>query len=122
MLQNELFIFIDPVAEGDLIRAKIRLDPMHPLFKGHFPGQPVLPGVVMVEIVKELLEIHIKKQTRLVKASDIKFLSLIIPEQDKLIQIVLKVSFLEGQITANAQLLDNDDLLFKFKGTFEGKH
>ncbi|HTD42429.1 MAG TPA: hypothetical protein VK671_17490 [Mucilaginibacter sp.] len=121
MLQNELFTFTDLVAEGDIVKANIKLDPLHPIFKGHFAGQPVLPGVCMMQMVKELLEVYIKKQTRLVKASDIKFLSVIIPEQDKLIQIVLKINFSDDMIKADAQLLDNAVSLFKFKGTFERK-
>jgi 3-hydroxyacyl-[acyl-carrier-protein] dehydratase len=119
MLQNELFTFIDLVDEGELVKANVKLDPSHPIFQGHFPGQPVLPGVIMVEIVKELLQGHIKKQTRLVKASDIKFLSVIIPELNNLIQVVLKINFVEDIIRVDAQLLDKAVSLFKFKGTFE---
>ena len=121
MLQNELFTFIDRVEEGEIVKANVKLDPSHPIFKGHFPGQPVLPGVIMVEIVKELLQVHIKKQTRLVKASDIKFLSVIIPELNNLIQVVLKINFVDDMIGVEAQLLDNAVFLFKFKGTFERK-
>ena len=121
MLQNKLFTFTDLLAEEGIIKANIKFHPLHPIFTGHFPGQPVLPGVIMLEMVKELLEIHIKRQTRLIKASDIKFLSVIIPEYDKLIQIVLKINSLDGMIRADCQLLDNSVSLFKFKGVFEEK-
>lgn len=119
MLQNELFTFTDIFAEENIVKANIKLNPAHQIFKGHFPGEPVLPGVCMTQMVKELLEAHIQKQTRLIKAADIKFLSVITPEQDKLIQIELKISFIDDMTRVDARLLDTDTILFKFKGIFK---
>ncbi|MEJ0079486.1 MAG: hypothetical protein WDM78_00620 [Puia sp.] len=31
------------------------------IFSGHFPGQPVLPGVCMMEMVAEVLGVYLKK-------------------------------------------------------------
>jgi 3-hydroxyacyl-[acyl-carrier-protein] dehydratase len=31
----------------------IKLNPEHVIYKGHFPGQPVLPGVCMLQMIKE---------------------------------------------------------------------
>ena len=28
----------------------------HEVFKGHFPGNPIMPGVCMMQIIKELTE------------------------------------------------------------------
>ena len=36
--------------------ANIILNKDHEIFKGHFPGNPVTPGVCMMQIVKELTE------------------------------------------------------------------
>ncbi|MDO3625796.1 hypothetical protein [Mucilaginibacter sp. BT774] len=119
MLQNELFTFTDILAEENTVKANVKLNPEHPIFKGHFPGEPVLPGVCMTQMVKELLEIYIQKQTRLIKASDIKFLSVIIPKQDKLIGIELKLFFVDDGIRTDARLLNKDITLFKFKGMFQ---
>ena len=119
MLQKELFTFTDIFAEENIVKANIKLNPAHQIFKGHFPGEPVLPGVCMTQMVKELLEAHIQKQTRLIKAADIKFLSVITPEQNKLIQIELKISFIDDMTRVDARLLDTDITLFKFKGIFK---
>lgn len=117
MLHNELFTFIDIVAEENIVKANVKLNPVHPIFHGHFPGEPVLPGVCMIQMVKELLEIYTQKQTRLIKASDIKFLSVIIPEQNT--QIELKTLPVDDGIRVDARLLDIEMPLFKFKGIFQ---
>jgi 3-hydroxyacyl-[acyl-carrier-protein] dehydratase len=119
MLQNKLFTFTDILAEENIVKANVKLNPGHQIFEGHFPGEPVLPGVCMTQMVKELLEIHIQKQARLIKASDIKFLSIVTPQQDKLIQIELKTLPVDDGIRVDARLLDIDVPLFKFKGIFQ---
>lgn len=38
------------------IRQRIRIDAAHPSLPGHFPGQPVVPGVVLLDRVAAALE------------------------------------------------------------------
>ena len=52
----------------------IRLDPSHPLFKAHFPGNPITPGVCLIRIATDLCGKVAGRELSLVGASDIKFL------------------------------------------------
>ena len=56
-----------------------QLNPSHKIFTGHFPNHPVLPGVAMLQIVKELLEKHLKKPLFLKKVNRIKYLNIVNP-------------------------------------------
>ena len=50
--QREPFLFVDEVLEieeGKRIVAKKYLDPEADFFKGHFPGKPIMPGVLIIE-------------------------------------------------------------------------
>ena len=50
--QREPFLFIDEVIEvkeGKRVVARKYLDPKSDFFKGHFPGNPVMPGVLTME-------------------------------------------------------------------------
>jgi 3-hydroxyacyl-[acyl-carrier-protein] dehydratase len=50
--QREPFLFIDEVIEieeGKRVVARKYLDPKADFFKGHFPGNPVMPGVLTIE-------------------------------------------------------------------------
>lgn len=72
--------------------AKIILNPEHPIFRGHFPGNPVTPGVCMMQIVKELSE-HITQQNlTLSSASNIKFMAIIDPEETPELMLDLAIS------------------------------
>ncbi|MDF2553676.1 MAG: 3-hydroxyacyl-ACP dehydratase [Chryseobacterium sp.] len=66
-------------AENGSYTAKISLNKDHDIFKGHFPGNPVTPGVCMMQIVKELTEEFVGKKLFLKSASNVKFMAIINP-------------------------------------------
>jgi 3-hydroxyacyl-[acyl-carrier-protein] dehydratase len=118
MPQNDLFTFSYPVTEADIVKADIKLNPLHQVFEGHFPGRPILPGVYMMQMVKEVVEAWTDKKIRLVLGQDLKFLSVINPEENVMVQIELKISTEDKKIRVVAQLLSNAVVFFKFKGVF----
>ena len=119
MLQNELFTFGSLRQEGDKVLTDITLNAAHPIFTGHFPAQPILPGACMMQMVKEVTANYLGAEARMVKADDIKFLSFIDPEKTGRIQLDLKINIIEELVTVEAKLLDNATPLFKFRGTFK---
>ena len=51
-------LLVDQVRElvpGDRCVSTFYVDPAREIFKGHFPGQPVAPGVCLLGLVKEAL-------------------------------------------------------------------
>jgi 3-hydroxyacyl-[acyl-carrier-protein] dehydratase len=118
MLQNHLFTVADLQADGETVKTNIILNPSHRIFKGHFPNQPILPGVCMMQIVKEVAETHLNKKLKLVLAQDIKFLSVINPEEHTVVHIELKINVEDERIKLSAQLQDEATVFFKFKGAF----
>jgi len=54
--QREPFLFIDEVIDAqtsEKVVAKKFINPEEPFFKGHFPGNPVMPGVLIVEAMAQ---------------------------------------------------------------------
>ena len=82
MLQGILYELVSVDAAG----ATIRLLPDSPVYKGHFPGYPITPGVCLVEIALELIaemadQVGHDERVRLVGAKNIKFTNPIIPSE-----------------------------------------
>ena len=55
---REPFLLVDSVQQVDLaqsaIAGRLTIDPQDPVFRGHFPGDPVYPGVLQVEAIGQL--------------------------------------------------------------------
>lgn len=66
-------------AEDGKFTAHIHLNKEHDIFKGHFPGNPVTPGVCMMQIIKELAEEFTGSKLFLKTASNVKFMAIINP-------------------------------------------
>ena len=63
----------------------------HELFEGHFPGKPVTPGVVLMQLFKEEAERFTESSLLLVRATNVKFISILDPKEDD--QLILESHF-----------------------------
>ena len=80
-------ILYEPV-RADAGGATVRLLPESAVYRGHFPGYPITPGVCLVQMALELIGEMAgqaghdgRKEVRLVGAKNIKFTSPVIPEE-----------------------------------------
>jgi 3-hydroxyacyl-[acyl-carrier-protein] dehydratase len=90
MLLNDFFIIDDWQPGNGLARAILRINWGHPIFEGHFPGRPVVPGACLLQIVKELVSMALGSEVRLTRADQIKFISMIGPDEDETMWMNLK--------------------------------
>lgn len=104
--------------DGDLT-ARIRIDPGHEIFKGHFPGKPVMPGVCMIQIVKELTERALEKELFLSVASNVKFMAIINPETDPELVLELTISGEDDLIKVRNTTSFGDTVALKLSATFK---
>jgi 3-hydroxyacyl-[acyl-carrier-protein] dehydratase len=98
-------------------RFSIKLNPDHPVYKGHFPGNPVVPGVCQVQIIKELTSAVLKKDLVIHKSDNIKFISMIIPSVSPLLNVNLEIKEKEaGFWQVTGVILNESQVFLKFKG------
>ncbi|KXH78475.1 3-hydroxyacyl-ACP dehydratase [Chryseobacterium kwangjuense] len=79
-------------AENGSYTAYIHLNKDHDIFKGHFPGNPVTPGVCMMQIVKELTEEITASKLFLKTASNVKFMAIINPFETPDLKLQLDIT------------------------------
>ena len=123
MLKNDFFYIQSLSDEQGVISASLEINPAHIIFQGHFPGQPVVPGVCMMEMVKEVTETVTGKEMFLQKADNIKFLSVIDPNVNRNVNARIKYANSEdGLIIFEATLFKEDIIYLKFKGEFVAEY
>lgn len=118
MLNNDLF-FLSAVQPTDgAVTAAVRFNADHAIFQGHFPGQPVVPGVCMLQLIKEILEQQTGKALLMQEASLCKFLSVIDPVKTPEVTAQVQYANDEARYQVNATLSGGDTTFLKLKAVF----
>lgn len=116
MLIESLYTLDIFINDPGKVTATITVNASHRIFEGHFPGQPVLPGVCQLQIVKELLEKATGKKLFLKEAANCKFLQMIDPVQTNLLTIAIDHSTNSENITCHAVFKSGERVFFKMSG------
>ena len=120
MLLNDFFTINNRESSPTEIWAELVIDAGHKIFEGHFPNLPVVPGVCMMQMIKEIMEDALGKATNLVHAAEMKFMAVINPQENNLIQATIKYTAAENGIIQVVASLYKDELVhFKFKGQLQ---
>lgn len=89
----------------------IILNPDHLIYKAHFPGQPVTPGVCILQMLQELLSIQVGKQLFIKNIKNAKFISMMSPVTDSRVSVLFSsVTPEEGGIKAQGVVARRDDI------------
>jgi 3-hydroxyacyl-[acyl-carrier-protein] dehydratase len=119
MLQGSFYTILNNAPKADSVNLLLELNPEHHIFEGHFPQTPVVPGVCMMQMVKELVEDFTGQRLRLSKADHLKFLTIINPQKNKLLEVDIAVlPHSNGGLQVTAAFFHNETVFFKFKGGF----
>lgn len=113
LLQN--FYTLDDLSLNDENQAvaKISLNSAHEIFKGHFPGNPITPGVCMMQIIKEICSKIVQSPIQMTQSKNIKFLAIINPEVNPKLDIILNFNHLDTNnfsISANVSFAETSAL------------
>jgi 3-hydroxyacyl-[acyl-carrier-protein] dehydratase len=123
MLLNDFYTIerwsISDTIAGE-VRAVLVLNATHPIFAGHFPGQPVAPGACQLQMVEELLSHVLDTDIRLVNAGQIKFLTPIDPRRRPCIEAVLQYAS-DGPFQVTATFSAADSIFLKLTGIFRAE-
>ncbi|HVI47605.1 MAG TPA: hypothetical protein VM802_22230 [Chitinophaga sp.] len=119
MLAGNFYTVSAETKEPGQVTATFELNAAHNIFSGHFPDQPVVPGVCMMQIITEFLEGAVQRKVMLQKANQMKFLNMIDPNQQPLVDITLTWKEEEARLKVNAILKRGELTFMKFQGVFK---
>lgn len=118
-LLNDFFKILDVGKTDQKFSVIVELNPAHEIFQGHFPGNPVVPGVCMVQMLKEIMKHIFNKDFTMKDASQLKFLAILNPNEVKLLSVEFSVLKEDHSGIIISGTFQKTELIFlKFKGTF----
>jgi 3-hydroxymyristoyl/3-hydroxydecanoyl-(acyl carrier protein) dehydratase len=84
----------------DEIIEPVRIAATHPALPGHFPGNPIVPGVVLLDRIAAAIERA--RGQRLAKIASVKFLAPLKPEEDAELRVACDGTRVRFRIDRNA--------------------
>jgi 3-hydroxyacyl-[acyl-carrier-protein] dehydratase len=115
MLRDQFYSTIAQSSTDDQIDARIAFNADHEIFRGHFPALPVVPGVCMVQIVREVMEVFVEAPLSLVASDNMKFLAVIDPTKNMDFEVRINFMQQEECYHINASIASGPVIFFKMK-------
>ncbi len=119
MLLNDFFRITD-IQVAEKYAVAIELNAAHDIFKGHFPNNPITPGVCLTQMVKESIEQITNKKLMLVVGANLKFMAILNPQVHP--KVTIHILFKEkgdDLIHADSSIAAGEITFFQFKGSFK---
>ena len=128
------FLLIDRVIEvapGDKIKALKNVTINEPFFQGHFPGRPIMPGVLIIEAMAQVggilayLTGSVEQRNRLIYFTGmdkVRFRKPVVPGDQiifdaRIIKFRSKAAKMSGAATVDNQLVAAAELMASFGGS-----
>lgn len=114
MVFRDDFYFIDAKERTDAgVRYTLRFNADHTIYKAHFPGEPITPGVCILQVGLDLLADAVDHALEVVNVKNVKFLSVLHPEVGAVTVEVQKIEINEGLVKAQLMFRTPDTSIAK---------
>lgn len=97
---------------------RIALNRDHLIYKAHFPGNPITPGVCMIQICQELVAGHYGKSLHMTGAKNIKFLNVLNPQEHEEVVFIVEFKNSDSEIKAVIVVRDNEKEFAKISAEY----
>lgn len=104
--------------EGEFI-TEIKINKNHRLYQGHFPGRPVTPGVILMQLFKEEAERQFNCALELQTASNIKFMAVVDPNQGENFILQFNIQKENGTLKLKGMAQHNGYIALKISSIYK---
>lgn len=101
------------------LRAQVHLNTHHPVFGGHFPSQPIVPGVGVLTMLKDTLQQHLRVQLLLSACTSVKYLHPIDPLRMATLEMEITYTVRQVLLEFQASVLHRQLPLCRLAGCFQ---
>lgn len=91
LLRNRLYRIIRQTRLAKGWECRLSLNASHPVYRAHFPGYPVTPGVCIVQLAKEVVTVCHAKPFFLRGMKHVKFLRILQPDRHEKVSVRLQL-------------------------------
>jgi len=113
MLRNDFYTIISTnnINENSFSTA-VSINENHDIFNGHFPQNPVVPGVCMLQMVKDLMEDKLQKPIQLQSIGNVKFTAIVNPTQNPELDIKISYESTDGKSYKINSIISSKEVVF----------
>lgn len=111
-LLDDFYDIINSESIDNEYRYKVRFNPSHYIYQAHFPGNPITPGVCLVQIVTEILQSTQKKKIQLSSLNNIKFKKIVRPD-NILLFVFTNIQYENSVLMARVSIEDEQNQFVK---------
>lgn len=116
-IENEFFRLVDMLKTDENNAVfKIELIAECKVYEGHFPGNPICPGVFNIETIKECAQILSGRSLRIIGVKQCRFTSLLTPANREVISVKINTAGMENGLVVQATISDSSNSYVEFKG------
>ena len=105
--------------QDETLSAQIKFNENFIGFKGHFPGNPVLPGVVMIKVMTQMFERYKRKEYLLSEIKKAKFIEPILA--DTMASFFVKADENEEEIKLMGKIVKSEKIIAKISLVLQAK-
>ena len=116
ILRNSLYSIIQQAQAGASTTYQVELHADHVIYQAHFPGEPITPGVCIIQLARELMEDYWHRPLVVSTVKNAKFLSVISPNATPVVTCVLNSLTVDADhavYSAKMMVMDADRPLAK---------
>lgn len=110
---NKLYFVEAESLTADGSTYEVCMNPQHEIYAAHFPGNPITPGVCILQMGLELLCKMFFSRLELVQVKNVKFLNILRPDGSKVFVKIHNVVEEEDKLKAQVDLRTKDQVVAK---------
>lgn len=120
MLENSFYTIEKKEIFETSFCVSVALNASHEIYAAHFPGNPITPGVCLLQIALELIDVQFGRKHRMVAARNVKYLKIISPIETPTIEYAIGYKEDGDLIQADITIKSGDTVFTKVNATYKG--